>query len=116
MCIGQSSSPRREAVRRAVDDVNQQMAAKAGKDGVPNEVIKVFSGGMKKVANRMEPGTYVIDKAKKAKGVAGKAKTVAKKAPSTATRGAVNRRSTVLTGGRGLNTAADIRRKTLLGT
>jgi hypothetical protein len=44
-----------------------------------------------------------------------KATTVTRKTPTTATKGAVNKRSTILTSSRGTEAPANIKRKTLLG-
>ena len=123
MCIFSGAGQRR-AIKTVTDDVSRQVADKAGKGLVPKPVIDIFNNNMQKVGNQMAPGLYPDDPTRKAKGVvvdktpatvAKRATTVARSSPLTSTRGAVKKRSTMLTKSRGKESPATIRRKTLLG-
>jgi hypothetical protein len=83
------------------DKVAQDNRNRSDSTWVDDAIVRGFSGGSSQKSATQK--------------VAKKATTVSRKTPTTATRGAVNKRSTILTSSRGTEAPANIKRKTLLG-
>ena len=113
-------------VSRMVDTGSQMGLWKTGSD-IRNKMLAdgVPTGMLDKVAQdnrKRSDSTWVNDAF--VKGLSGgstqkaakKSTSVTRKTPTTATKGAVNKRATILTSSRGTEAPANIKRKTLLGT